>query len=133
MNLMVYDPRLERYPQVKGIYVGGCIDRGEGSCFRASAHAHCFPGNLNFGWICIRSRHKIYNSKGEFSRLLIHEIAHIVSRSGHNDKWRETVHSLGGAITARYIKRSGDISNDRVGQKMGRKSFAKRYQNRKGA
>jgi len=74
---------------VKGIFVGGCVERGEGSSFRAKAHAHSIiPGTRNYhgtdeflGWICIRSAKRLFTSSGKPSQLLWHETAHIWRRS----------------------------------------------------
>ena len=83
---------------VKGIFIGGCIVRGEGSSFRAKAHAHSIiPGTRNYhgsgeflGWICIRSIKRLYTSSGKLSQLLWHETAHIWRRSWTEkqcDRW----------------------------------------------
>ena len=74
---------------VKGIFIGGCIRRGEGSSFRAKAHAHCIiSGTRNYhgdnkflGWICVRSAKRLFTSSGNISQLLWHETAHIWRRS----------------------------------------------------
>ena len=50
-----------QWKECKGIFVGGCVKRGEGSSFRASAHCHndkC-PQYPAFGWICFRSAKRI--------------------------------------------------------------------------
>lgn len=99
-----------------GIFVGGCIERGEGSSFRAKAHAHN-RGGLWANWICVRSVKRIGDWTpcsapswdGEVtrpSRLLWHEYAHILTpKHGHDDAWREKMRSLGQPIPAQYKKR----------------------------
>lgn len=106
------------WPEVAGIFVGGCVERGEGSSFRARAHAHIGANFPCSRWICVRSWRRV----GEYlefitdvdgwdgevtkpSRLLWHEYAHILSDSGHDDKWRAVMRSLGQPIPARYKKR----------------------------
>lgn len=88
---------------IAGIYVGGCVDRGDGSSFRAQAHAHVEPPNK--GWICVRSAKRLYMADGRPSRTLMHEYAHILSNSGHTDKWRTQMQALGQPIPKRYKKR----------------------------
>lgn len=78
----------------KGLFVGGCIAHGEGSSFRHKAHAHCFPEDKYFGWICIRSAKRLTQKN-----LLIHELAHILTRNGHTKKFYQCVRRLGGSIT----------------------------------
>jgi len=87
----------------RGLFVGGCIERKEGSSFRAKAHAHYIRHGHNVnkgelqkygGWICIRSAKRI-NQRG----LLIHELSHLVANCGHTRKFYETVRRLGGTIT----------------------------------
>jgi hypothetical protein len=60
------------------VFDGGCVARGEGSSFRASAHAHTTPGIHN-GWVCVRSPKRVLTSSGAPSRLLLHEAAHILA------------------------------------------------------
>ena len=75
---------------VKGIFVGGCVARGEGSSFRAKAHAHSIiPGTRNYhgtgeflGWICVRSAKRLWlNGTDKPSTVLWHETGHIYRRS----------------------------------------------------
>ena len=87
---------------VRGVHVGPtCID---GSPFAEGevAHAHT-TGCRPVGYICARSRRDLVS-------LLIHEIAHLASDSGHDDRWRRKVRKLGGHIPAAYRKkpRRGD-------------------------
>ena len=71
----------------RGIFLGGCIERKEGSSFRAKAHAHCYKGDRYYGWICIRSSKRLYQINGKPSRLLVHEIAHLLTPYGcHTNK-----------------------------------------------
>jgi len=109
----------------KGVFVGGCIKRGEGSSFRAQAHAHNRRDDPYFGWICFRSARRI---KGHFhpyddklvslgvvnyqdfdgridttNHILLHEYAHILSPNhGHDDTFRKRLRELGGRIEKRY-------------------------------
>jgi hypothetical protein len=89
-------PHFDKYPEVKGVFVGGCVDRGDGSSFRARAHAHC--SGKNQGWICVRSPKRLYTPSGSPSNLMIHELAHILTLSGHTAKWSKKLKELGGAI-----------------------------------
>jgi len=82
----------------RGIFVGGCIERKEGSSFRGKAHAHYvkYKGKHQKygGWICIRSAKRLKQKN-----LLIHELAHIITGQGHTKKFYECVRRLGGSIT----------------------------------
>jgi len=81
----------------RGVFVGGCICRKEGSSFRAKAHAHYVKHKGKHqtygGWICIRSMKRATNKN-----LLIHELAHIITGQGHSRKFYECVRRLGGRI-----------------------------------
>ncbi len=82
----------------RGVFVGGCIERKEGSSFRAKAHAHFVKYKGKYqkygGWICIRSMKRAYDQN-----LLKHELAHIITGQGHTKKFYQCVRRLGGRIT----------------------------------
>jgi len=86
---IVHFPEFEQYKAegYKGTFVGGCIERGEGSSFRRKAHAHCFGKDKHMGWICVRSPKRLYNKAGQASLLMWHEMAHITTQSGHGKKF----------------------------------------------
>jgi len=79
------------------IFVGGCISRGEGSRFRAKAHAHLSYGNPNRepnpGWICFLSAKRLSSKE-----LCLHEMAHILTNNFHTKKWREKLLEIGGTL-----------------------------------
>lgn len=90
-------PAFQQYHEFKGVFVGGCVDRGDGSSFRAKAHAHTKEPHK--GWICVRSAKRLYVAGTERpSKLMLHELAHILTGHGHDDMWRREVRRLGGTI-----------------------------------
>jgi hypothetical protein len=106
----------------KGVFVGGCVERGDGSSFRAKAHAHNEPyikvgssivkdehGNpktwKHFGWICVRSAKRLYTRPGQPSNLMWHELCHILTPGhSHDDVWRAKAREFGVYIGKRYAK-----------------------------
>lgn len=82
-----------KHPAVKGIYVGGCVERGEGSRFHAKAHAHCRPSDPYRGWICFLSAKRLVSKE-----ICLHELAHLITPGGHIDAWRETLIAIGGTL-----------------------------------
>ena len=96
----------DQYPQLAGVFVGGCVKRGDGSSFRARAHAHTVhAGQTMPGWICVRSAKRLYNADGRVSNLMLHELAHILTNEGHTDKFRNKLRELGGRCTLNAAKR----------------------------
>lgn len=95
---------LRNHKQLKGVYVGGCINginwdqTKYGGVFTRNviplAHAHT-SRIINPGWMCLQ--HENYLQE---PYLLIHELAHILSDQGHNDRWRKKVLELGGTLDA---------------------------------
>lgn len=79
------------HPGLRGVFVGGCVERGVGSRFRAKAHAH--TSGEHRGWICFLSNRWL----GE-RMLWLHELAHAVMREGHTRRWREFLLQIGGTL-----------------------------------
>lgn len=104
------------WKEVKGIFVRGCVDRGEGSSFRAKAHSHNYKNRpLNCGWICVRAFKRlgevVTNNDGtqelvKPSRLLWHEYAHILTPNHHHDDtWRNKMKELHQPLIKQYDKK----------------------------
>lgn len=102
--------QVPQWPEVKGVFVGGCVERGVGSSFRAKAHAHNRRAAPYFGWICVRSIKRVGEVKGNSiikpSALLWHEYAHILTpEHSHDDTWRRKMKELGQPIQEQYRKK----------------------------
>jgi hypothetical protein len=91
------------FPEVLGLFVGGCVDRGDGSRFRRRAHAHTTGSNK--GWVCVLSAKRLTTESGTPSRIMWHEYAHILTGHGHDDVWRAKMRELRQPIPERYQKR----------------------------
>ena len=106
-------PRCLDRPEVRGVFVGGCVKRGEGSRFRAKAHSHIGSGHLYSGWICFLSWRRLVDQP-----LVLHELAHILTGGGHDDAWRAKVLEIGGTL-------------DPVAERTGNGSLLKSYHKNK--
>lgn len=69
----------DRWNGERGVFAGGCVERGVGSSFRAMAHTHTRVDDPNRGWICVRSARRLLTPAGEPSRILRHELAHAIA------------------------------------------------------
>ena len=100
---------MPEFPRAK-IFIGGCIERGEGSSIRRSGHAHNDNRDPNFGAICIKGKthHLLRLHNGEPTNLLKHEYAHILcNNQGHTLKFFLCLYAIGG-----YIERDAYGSKD---------------------
>jgi hypothetical protein len=103
--------KVPQWPEIKGVFVGGCVERGAGSSFRAKAHAHNVKTDPYFGWICLRSIKRAGEVEGNVitkpSQLLWHEYAHILTPDHfHDDAWRKKMKELGQPIQKQYAKKA---------------------------
>jgi hypothetical protein len=104
-------------PEVAGIFVGGCVERGVGSKLNpnkiALAHAH-IGTEASRGWICYRSPQIFQNP--QYAYVLWHEYAHIMSNEGHTQMWRQVMYQLGQAAEAdRYFERHTKLCLPKAG------------------
>jgi hypothetical protein len=79
------------HKELKGVCVGACIYNGRwGTKVPHSAHAHIERDNSKYaGWIC-------FEDEKAFAKrtTCLHELAHIVSNSGHTAKWAREYEKL---------------------------------------
>lgn len=128
MGVKILKLSLSQFPEVKGVFVGGCVERGEGSSFRRKAHAHNDKRNNDsyFGWVCFRSWRRVgtytMNASSLFdgeitkpSMLMKHEAAHILTPNhGHDDVWRKKVREIGGQINWWETKKYHQMRRRRI-------------------
>lgn len=90
---------LKKYPEVKGVFVGGCIAGDWRKSSIARAHAHNYHEGPYFGFICVRSAENLLTPDGKLSNLMLHEIAHIlVPNRQHSAGWRRKLWEIGGEL-----------------------------------
>ncbi len=82
---------LLNHPEIKGVFVGGCVERGLGYGLRSKAHAHIVGDHR--GWICFQSKKWLH-----VRELWLHELAHIVTRQGHTNQFRKFLLQIGGTL-----------------------------------
>jgi hypothetical protein len=106
--------QLLAHPAVRNISIGRCVNHDEWwqepgggpHCYREAAHAHV-AGCDHPGWICVRNPNDVLRKASrQVSALLMHELAHLISQSGHTDKWRRAMTELGQPIPRQYQKRT---------------------------
>jgi len=90
------------------VFVGGCVERGEGSSFRASAHTHI--SHVYKNWICVRSKkpETLRLRDGEPTNLMKHEYAHVLTGEGHTRRYWLTLARIGG-----YMERESYFGHQR--------------------
>jgi hypothetical protein len=120
MNLSLKEfkafPGPDGKPVVKGIAVGYCVDdpnynwkndkadRQLGSkTGQQHAHAHYSDPKVE-GWICVRTISDL-GRDDRVSGTLMHELAHLVARTGHDDKWRRAMRRLGQFVAPAWQKK----------------------------
>ena len=88
------------WTEVKGIFVGGCVERGDGSSFRhRRTRTHTAPTTPGLD---LHSRSQACGAERQAARLLIHEYAHILQPSaGHGPAWQKRVALLGAPSEAK--------------------------------
>ena len=96
--------------RVKGICVARCVeqnkwDRPRGT-ERVGELAHAHLSGTSAGWICVRYPNDVLrHGSRHVSATVMHEYAHLVSGTGHDDSWRKAMADLGQVIAPRYRKR----------------------------
>lgn len=86
--------QLLKHKDVRGVVVGRCVD---GSPLDGAwAHAHHDPADKWAGFICVRSPRLILKpGTRQVTALMIHELGHIDSHTGHDRIWRRSLRGLG--------------------------------------
>jgi len=85
----------------RGTFLGGCIERKEGSNIRSSAHVHCGNTDPFFGWVCIKSKKEGRVVRdGKATNLWKHELANLMSvkQGGYGKAFCKALVELGGRV-----------------------------------
>ena len=93
-----YPKCLRGYPELKGIYVNGCIE--DGSPWNENSYAHTHRKTSKHpGIICVENESSLFNEMS-----MLHELAHLLTSGyGHRDPWRKKFIELGGKAAAKRI------------------------------
>ena len=104
--------RRDGTPVVRSIAVGKCVDgqkwedtarrrRGASKCASYEVgHAHHSAGDHE-GVICVRYQTHL-GTDAKLGRTVLHELAHLLSRTGHDERWRRWMRKLGQPIPPQY-------------------------------
>ena len=87
----------DRYPQVKGVSVGRCVETGKPLAPDDMAHSHDGKNDSWKGWICTGKDSKLYGKDGGASNLMKHELAHIVTAHNHDKLFKKVLRKVGGS------------------------------------
>lgn len=109
-------------PEIRGVVVGGCIDKPRLREAQAlgivTAHCHNNTKDRNFGWICITkdgmTGYQLMDGSGDFDGVVtkpnanvLHEYAHILTPDhGHDRAWMGEMRALGQTVPMHYIRLS---------------------------
>jgi hypothetical protein len=82
---------------LKGISIGGCVNKKRKIGKHATAHAHCRINDKYRGWICFHDKSQIK------TQTIYHEVAHLLvnstKRISHHGKiWFDKFIEIGGKI-----------------------------------
>ena len=89
---------------VRGLAVGRCVNHSR--LTNQHAHAHHDPTDKYAGWICIENPRRILKpGSQQVSRIMLEELAHLLSGHGHDDAWRAVMRSMGLRLTKAERKR----------------------------
>lgn len=99
---------VQKFKELKGICIGGCVDKGFSMLDRHVAHAHCWH-QKNQGWICLRYKYQLRQKQ-----TMLHEVAHLIANKSsrtpfHGKKWKATLCEIGGS----YKEYSYALSHNR--------------------
>lgn len=95
----------------KGLWVKGCVSRGEGSNIRRSAHTHFQPDDEWKGFICVKGYRRLRQKNGKPTLLIWHELAHVLCgpRHWHDKIWQDTMRTLCGRVDSKRKPTGGLI------------------------
>lgn len=95
------------WPEVVGVFVGGCVDAAREWDLTHRAHAHNRTEDQYRGVVCVGDLSVLFTAAGRPSRVAWHERAHLLAPNhGHDDHWRRKMRELGQPIPERYRKRT---------------------------
>lgn len=99
---------LRKFKELKGICIGGCIDKERGIKEKHWAHAHPHGGFDKYaGWICLRHQFQL-----KMKLLMLHEMAHLLTPwycTTHGKEWRKALLSIGGTFKSFVYRMNNKI------------------------